>query len=58
MLQGEYSAILLTCIKQSVLKNNYGLLFEWPLKTGVTVHTETNVPVHVSVCPEYMMQPL
>ena len=34
----EHSAILLTCIKRlSVLKTNFGLLFEWPLKTGFTV---------------------
>ena len=33
----EHSAILLTCIKRlSVLKNNFGLFFEWPLKTGFT----------------------
>ena len=35
----EHSAILLTCIKQkSVLKLIFGLLFEWPLKTGFTVY--------------------
>ena len=40
MLPLEHSAILLTCIKQeSVLKTNFGLLFEWPLKTGFTVST-------------------
>ena len=34
----EHSAILLTCIKRySVLKINFGLLFEWPLQTGFTV---------------------
>ena len=33
MLQGEHSAILLTCIKIFVLS-----IFEWPLKTGFTVH--------------------
>ena len=34
-----YSAILLTCIKRySVLKTNFGVLFEWPLKTGFTVN--------------------
>ena len=38
MLPLEHSAILLTCIKQLlVLKTNFGLLFEWPLKTGFTV---------------------
>ena len=32
MLRLEHSAILLTCIKQaSVLKTNFGLLFEWPV---------------------------
>ena len=35
MLPMEHSAILLTCIKRnSVLKTNFGLLFEGPLKTG------------------------
>ena len=30
----------MTCIKQqSVLKISFGLLFEWPLKTGLTVLT-------------------
>ena len=34
----EHSAILLTYIKRySVLKFSFGLLFEWPLKTGFTV---------------------
>ena len=38
MLQGEHFAIILTCIKRlSVLKTKFGLLFEWPLKTGLTV---------------------
>ena len=38
MLPLEHSAILLTCIKlSSVLKVNFGILFEWPLKTGFTV---------------------
>ena len=38
MLPLEHSAILLTCIKRySVLKTNFGLLFEWSLKTGFTV---------------------
>ena len=37
MLQ-EHSAINLTCIKRkSVLKPIFGLLLEWPLKTGFTV---------------------
>ena len=36
----EHSAILLTCFKRlSVLKTNFSHLFEWPLKTGFTVHT-------------------
>ena len=31
-------SILLTCIKRySVLKTNFCVLFEWPLKTGFTV---------------------
>ena len=34
----EHSAILLTCIRRSlVLKTNFSLLFEWLLKTGFTV---------------------
>ena len=38
MLPLELSAILLTCTKRCpVLKNNFGLLIEWPLKTGFTV---------------------
>ena len=37
----ECSAILLTCIKRyTVLKNSFGLLFKWPLKTGFTVLQE------------------
>ena len=32
------SALLLTCIKQYlVLKTHFGVIFEWPLKTGFTV---------------------
>ena len=44
MLQGDHSAILLTYIKlNSVLKTNFGLLFEWPLKTQVLLyHTFSN----------------
>ena len=39
MLPLEHSAILLTCIKSLlVLKTIFGLLFEWLLKTGFTVH--------------------
>ena len=38
MLPLEHSAILLTCIKPlSVLKINFCVLFEWPLKTGLIV---------------------
>ena len=34
-----HNAPFLTCIKRySVLKTIFGLLFEWPLKTGLTVH--------------------
>ena len=40
----EHSAILLTCNKRkSVLKTNFCLLFEWPLKTGFTVDTVKTV---------------
>ena len=39
MLPLEHSEILLTCIKRKlVLKTIFGLHFEWPLKTGFTVH--------------------
>ena len=37
-----HSAILLTCIKQ-VMKANFGLLFEWPFKTGFTVSGKTMI---------------
>ena len=38
MLQGEHSAILLTCIQlPSVFKTFVLSIFEWPLKTGFTV---------------------
>ena len=37
MLPLEHFAILLTCIQRQLgLKTNFGLLFEWPLKTGFT----------------------
>ena len=40
MLLLEHSAIILTCIKRLlVLKSNFGLLFEWPLKTGFTLQS-------------------
>ena len=40
MLPLEHLAILLTCVKrQSVLKTNFGLLFELSFKTGFTVHS-------------------
>ena len=39
MLLFEHSAILLTCMRQEfVLQNNFWSFFEWPLKTGFTVH--------------------
>ena len=39
MLRWEHSAIRLIGIKRLlVLKNNFGLHFEWLLKTGFTVH--------------------
>ena len=53
----EHSAILLTCIKRySVLKSNFGLLFEWPLKTGFTVLlTFTNSITHeLKLFPKYV----
>ena len=38
MLPLEHSAMLLTCIKRYlVLKTNFCVIFEWPLKTGFTV---------------------
>ena len=42
MLQGEHSAILLTFIKlRFVIKISVMSIFEWPLKTGFTVHVCT-----------------
>ena len=39
MLQGEHSAILLTCIKRYlVLKTNFWYLLEWPFYTSFTVY--------------------
>ena len=39
MLQGEHSAILLTCIKLPFVIKIFVLsIFEWPLKTGFTVY--------------------
>ena len=39
MLQGEHSAILSTFIKLPFVINIFVLsIFEWPLKTGFTVH--------------------
>ena len=39
MLQGEHSAILLTCIEQPHGFKTFVLsIFEWPLKTGFTVY--------------------
>ena len=41
MLQGEHSAILLTCIKLPfVIKISVLPVFELPLKTGFTVHVQ------------------
>ena len=38
MLQGEHSAIRLTCIKLPFVIKIFALsIFEWPLKTGFTV---------------------
>ena len=38
ILQGEHSAILLTCIKSPFVIKIFVLsIFEWPLKTGFTV---------------------
>ena len=45
MLQREHSAILLTFIKQPfVIKIFILSIFEWPLKTGFTVHCYTVIP--------------
>ena len=42
MLLGEHSAILLTFIKiPFVFKTFVFFYFEWPLKTGLTVHQKT-----------------
>ena len=41
MLQGEHSAILLTCIKLHFVSKIFALsIFEWPLKTGFTVDVQ------------------
>ena len=46
MLQGEHSAILTTFIKLPFAFKVFVLsIFEWPLKTGFTVLTDTS-PVH------------
>ena len=38
MLSGSILQYFLTCIKRfSVLKTNFGIFLEWPLKTGFTV---------------------
>ena len=51
MLLSEHSAILLTCIKQqTVLKNNFDVLVEWPLKTGFTGGKKILVPrMHINL---------
>ena len=50
MLPLEHSAILLTCIKRkSALKTNFGLLFDWQLKTGFTVVTYLSMILHQTV---------
>ena len=42
MLQGEHSAILLSFIKLPFVNKIFVLsIFEWPLKTGFTVHCTT-----------------
>ena len=38
MLPLEHSAKLLTCIKRVLVLKTYFCLFEWPLKTGLTVY--------------------
>ena len=46
-VQGEHSAILSTFIKlPSVIKIFVLSIFEWPLKTGLTVSTITATPPH------------
>ena len=46
MLQGEHSAILLTCIKLPFSITTFvSSIFKWPLKTGFTVYGE-NVNLH------------
>ena len=45
MLQGEHSAIILTLIKLPFVINIFILsIFEWPLKTGFTVHNGHDCP--------------
>ena len=42
MLQGEHSAILLTCIRPPFVIKIFALyIFEWPFYTGLTVHALT-----------------
>ena len=49
MLPLEHFAILLTCFNQMIdLKTNYGLLFEWSLKTDFTVYTKT-LPTQIKI---------
>ena len=39
----EHSAILLTALSDN---QSFGFLFEWPLKTGFTVHASFTTPLH------------
>ena len=49
MLQGEHSAILLTCIKLPFVIKIFVLsTFEWPLKTGFTVCSLSEVNMYVN----------
>ena len=53
MLQGEHSAILLTCIKQPFVIKILGLfIFEWMLKTGFTVIKLQWLMCHGMLVPE------
>ena len=46
MLKGEHSAILLPALSENwSCKKQFGLIFEWPLKTGFTVQVMYNLHV-------------
>ena len=53
--QGEHSAILLTCIKLPFVFKTFVLsIFEWPLKTGLTVY-DVVLQAHLSSYPSLVL---